>query len=105
MDNDKFLVEAHIARWTDVESLRGQTSNRLFLCFMHDKAFEIGLFTITDDFRVQVTVPHPHHSGVMQWLSHNLAAQDGESIRLGVIAPDRTALEVRRNRIQRAVRQ
>jgi len=33
----KFLVGSHIARWTDAPQWRGETSNGLCLCLMHDK--------------------------------------------------------------------
>lgn len=51
---EHFLRGAHIARWADVPELRGQTSNGLCLCLMHDKAFEDGYFTLTQDYRVAV---------------------------------------------------
>lgn len=44
IDEHTFLIGAHIARWVDVEELRGDISNGLCLCLMHDKAFESGFF-------------------------------------------------------------
>jgi len=52
VDHDSFLIGAHIARWTDVPELRGNTSNGLCLCNFHDKAFEIGAFTIDSNYKV-----------------------------------------------------
>lgn len=49
-----FLVASHIARWTDRPEARGQTSNGLCLCLYHDKAFEIGLFTLDVNLMVSV---------------------------------------------------
>jgi putative restriction endonuclease len=48
-----FLIGAHIARWTDAVALRGDISNGLCLCLMHDKAFELGLFTLDEMFRIR----------------------------------------------------
>jgi predicted restriction endonuclease len=42
----RFLVASHIARWSDNEALRGHTGNGLCFCLMHDRAFELGLFTL-----------------------------------------------------------
>ena len=52
--DEQFLIGAHIARWSDVKELRGELSNGLCLCLMHDKAFERGLFTLDENNRVCV---------------------------------------------------
>lgn len=49
-----FLVGAHIARWADCEEHRGETSNGLCLCLIHDKAFEKGLYTLDSKLRVRL---------------------------------------------------
>lgn len=46
----KFLIGSHIARWVDNPEKRGNTSNGLCLCPIHDKAFEHGYFSLDDDF-------------------------------------------------------
>lgn len=48
----KFLIGSHIARWVDNPKKRGNTSNGLCLCPIHDKAFENGYFSLDNDFRV-----------------------------------------------------
>jgi HNH endonuclease len=55
--DSRFLVASHIARWSDNEKLRGHLGNGLCLCLMHDRAFEIGLFTLDDDSKVFVNLP------------------------------------------------
>lgn len=50
--NCKFLIGSHIARWVDNPEKRGNTSNGLCLCPIHDKAFENGYFSLDNDFRV-----------------------------------------------------
>jgi putative restriction endonuclease len=50
----RFLVASHIARWSDNEKLRGHLGNGLCLCLVHDRAFELGLFTLDEHYRVYV---------------------------------------------------
>lgn len=50
----RFLIASHIARWSDNEGLRGDLANGLCLCGFHDKAFELGLFTLDDQLRIFV---------------------------------------------------
>lgn len=55
IDDPQFLIGSHIARWVDNPDMRGQTSNGLCLCVLHDKAFENGYFSLDDDFRVVIS--------------------------------------------------
>ncbi|WP_147385166.1 HNH endonuclease [Paenibacillus thiaminolyticus] len=68
-----FLVGAHIARWSDNPELRGETSNGLCLCLFHDKAFEIGLFTLDDNLSVSVNIERlsNYHSPINQIIEYN----------------------------------
>ena len=80
----RFLVGSHIARWSDNEHLRGNLGNGLCLCLMHDRAFEIGLFTLDQFHRVFVN-PRERQSGsaiVKELLIHH-----GEHIRVSEIKP------------------
>ncbi len=52
IDDPRFLVGSHIARWADNPELRGNPGNGLCLCTFHDKAFELGLFTLDEKRRV-----------------------------------------------------
>lgn len=54
VSHPKFLVGSHISRWADNKDLRGELENGLCLCVFHDKAFEIGLFTLDSKLRVFV---------------------------------------------------
>jgi len=60
----RFLIGAHIARWADNATARGDLNNGLCLCLMHDKAFEIGLYTLDDQYRVFVNPNEPMDSGI-----------------------------------------
>lgn len=81
---DRFLVGAHIARWSDARELRGDTSNGLCFCLFHDRAFEIGLFTLTTEFRVAANSAKLADS---PWAKENIAPHDGKAIALGAIKP------------------
>lgn len=89
IDERKFLVAAHIARWADAPELRGLASNGLCLCLMHDKAFEIGLFTLGFDLRVWVNKETMSNS---PWGIEHLLPYHGQPIRTGNILPSQEAL-------------
>ena len=74
----RFLVASHIARWSDNESLRGNLGNGLCLCLVHDKAFELGLFTLDQNRRVFV---NPRESVAPTGIVKQLLASHGDSIR------------------------
>ena len=96
----KFLVGAHIDRWTDSADFRGDPANGLCMCLLHDKAFEIGLFTLTDDFRVSCD-PDVAKS---PWGKENLVPFEGQSIRLGLIKPATEVLRRHRERVGSKIR-
>lgn len=52
ISDHRFLIGSHIARWVDNPDKRGNTSNGLCLCPIHDKAFEHGYFSLDDEFRI-----------------------------------------------------
>ena len=51
ISDPKFLVESHIARWVNNPDKRGDTSNDLCFCPIHNKAFENGYFSFDHEFR------------------------------------------------------
>lgn len=89
VDDPRFLVGAHIARWSDNEELRGQLGNGLCLCVFHDKAFELGLFTLDEQHKVYLN-PKELSSGSA--VIERLMPFDGQRIKLSSIAPLRDAL-------------
>lgn len=88
----RFLVGAHIARWADKPELRGSRENGLCLCLMHDKAFEIGLFTVDSRYRIVV---NRHRCSMLNtdWAEAYLLPYEGKVINPGKIMPSREALE------------
>jgi|ERR1700683_4428968 len=90
------LVGSHIGRWSDALELRGDVSNGLCLCLMHDKAFENGLYTLDRSMKVRI---NPVRISSVRWANKNLQPFDGRSIRSGSIVPDPKALGLHWERI------
>ncbi|MBN1122918.1 MAG: HNH endonuclease [Anaerolineae bacterium] len=86
---DRFLVGAHIARWVDAPELRGKVSNGLCLCLMHDKAFEAGYFTISEEYEIVI---NSELVGMSRWARDKLLPFEGKKIRLGKVLPSKDAL-------------
>lgn len=95
VDHDSLLVGAHIARWSDEEGIRGDVSNGLCLCALHDKAFEFGMFVLTDEFFVQVVIDGICNS---TWVKYNLVPSNGMQIVLGKTKPSIDAVRAHRKR-------
>lgn len=72
-----FLVGGHIDRWCDNEDLRGDTSNGICFCLMHDKAFERGYFTLDKTYRI---IRNPKLNDI-EWLNDFLDLSVGEEIK------------------------
>lgn len=98
IEDVKFLRGSHIARWADAIELRGDVSNGLCLCLMHDQAFEIGLFTVTIDFKISINKKNKMVTSI-KWCKESLIPYDGELIKIGKIPPSREALEYHWERI------
>lgn len=84
VNDPRFLVAAHIARWSDNEILRGNLGNGLCLCVFHDKAFELGLFTLTGEHRVFL---NPREIEANSSVIEHLAPFEGQQITLADVAP------------------
>ena len=88
VDDPRFLIGSHIARWADAERLRGETSNGLCLCVLHDKAFELGAFTVAPDNTIAL---HPRVSS-NSWLHQLLSPYEGKPLFSAEIPPSAEAL-------------
>ena len=53
--NPKLLVASHIVPWREDEHNRLNPHNGLALSALHDKAFDLGVITIDEDYRVVVS--------------------------------------------------
>lgn len=89
ISDDRFLIGGHIARWADDSKSRGQVSNGICLCLMHDRAFERGLFTLSLDCRVWVDRQRIKGS---KWAEDHLLPYHGMKIRVGPILPSESVL-------------
>jgi hypothetical protein len=86
----RFLVASHIARWSDNEELRGKLGNGLCFCLLHDKAFEVGLFTLDEHFAVFV---NPRERGLFDSkIVQDLIRHHGEGIQISQVTPLTEAL-------------
>jgi hypothetical protein len=85
---EELLVGAHIARWADAEDLRGAVANGLCLCLFHDRAFELGLFTVAAG-RIVVNRQRAASSA---WATLALVPYDNGAIRRAAIPPSAEAL-------------
>lgn len=84
VNDSRFLVGAHIARWSDSEALRGHLGNGMCLCLVHDKAFEIGIFTL-DANRCIFINPRERKSG--SEIARRLVKYHGERIATAEVPP------------------
>jgi hypothetical protein len=89
VSDQRFLVASHIARWCDNVELRGHLGNGLCFCLIHDKAFEVGLFTLDEHLAVFV---NPRESRSVSTIVLNLISHHGEMIRSSRIVPLEDAL-------------
>jgi hypothetical protein len=62
---------------------------------LHDKAFELGFFTLTDELVVKVDFQKASQS---RWVESNLKKADGQKIRLGKTRPSIGAIRQHRER-------
>lgn len=87
--DERFLVGAHIARWSDVPELRGQLSNGLCFCLIHDCAFERGLFTLDGQHRIYIAEAVRDGNG---WARDQFSPAHGQQIKMGAIPPSDEAI-------------
>jgi len=55
LDIPELLIASHIVPWKKDEKSRIDPQNGLLLSEIHDKAFDIGLITITPDYRIRIS--------------------------------------------------
>ena len=95
--DSRFLVASHIARWADNEKLRGHLGNGLCFCLMHDKAFEEGLFTLDNQFRIIV---NSKECNANSDFFVDLRKQERHQISLAESKPLKRALKEHRKRVK-----
>lgn len=96
VNDRRFLIGAHISRWSDNENLRGNIGNGLSLCLTHDKAFEIGMFCLDNNFSVIANPSNFSGAGVLE---AEILRNHGNRIKMAPTPPLLEALEEHRQRI------
>lgn len=96
VSDPRFLVGSHIARWSDNKKLRGHLGNGPCLCLLHDKAFEIGVFTLDEKIRVFI---NPKERDAASLVVQEVKSHHGEQISLAEIVPTDDALLEHRIRV------
>lgn len=93
----ELLIASHIVPWKDREDLRLNPSNGLCLCALHDKAFDRGILSVSEDFKVMISPSldnYPFHKSVQQ----GLVAYSNCSISMpDRFVPDQEFLEIHRS--------
>jgi predicted restriction endonuclease len=93
------LNASHIIPWSADKSRRADPKNGLSLCVLHDRAFDRGLITVAEDFKVEVSeevkiprAPKLHRIGLLEIEGKKICLPD----RFG---PDPIAMAYHRNNI------
>ena len=74
------LVASHIVPWRDDVQNRANPRNGLLLSALHDKAFDAGLLTISEELTVRVAGDHVH--GADRYFLEAIGRFDGQRISL-----------------------
>lgn len=94
----RLLVASHIIPWKDNENNRLNPKNGLCLSMIHDKAFDLGMLTVTEDLKVRVS--QKYHSKDDEFFLTSLSNFDGKSLVLpNKFSPDQEFLAYHRNEI------
>ncbi|MGB1311912.1 MAG: HNH endonuclease, partial [Leucothrix sp.] len=79
----RLLVASHIVPWKDNEENRLNPRNGLCLSMIHDKAFDLGMITVTENLKVKVS--SKYHSAEDRFFKDSLSSFDGK----GLVLPDK----------------
>ena len=96
INDPRFLVGSHIARWVDNPEKRGNTSNGLCLCSFHDRAFENGYFSLDNQYRILLSKDSKIQSSTA--FIEYIVPYSNEKIDKAEISPDTEALQDHRFR-------
>jgi len=94
----RLLVASHIIPWKDNQDNRLNPRNGLCLSMIHDKAFDLGMLTITQDLKVLVS--KKYHSDNDEFFQSSLGSFDGKELVLpNKFSPDQEFLAYHREEI------
>lgn len=95
IEETALLVGSHIVPWAEDVAQRLNPRNGLCLNALHDRAFDVGLMTVSDDLRVRVSPKVLHLPTLGLWLGEF----DGASLIFGgPLRPDPALLARHRTR-------
>jgi len=95
IDADELLCASHIARWADFPDHRGNLSNVISFCSLHDTMFENGFFYIGDNREVIINQSLIFSDSVLEKLSE----VDGKIIEAKRYNPQLEFIKLHRTRI------
>jgi putative restriction endonuclease len=81
LTEERLLVASHIVPWSEDTENRLNPQNGLCLSALHDKAFDLGLITVTPDHRVLVS-PALKAKSADAFLADSLLRYDNQAIQL-----------------------
>lgn len=94
----RLLVASHIIPWKDNQDNRLNPRNGLCLSMIHDKAFDLGMLTITEDLKVLIS--KKYHSDNDEFFQSSLGSFDGKELVLpNKFSPDQEFLAYHREEI------
>ena len=98
LPREDLLVAGHIIPWSENVSLRMNPRNGICMCVLHDKAFDKGLITIDDDYKVILSRNIKRISDEPA-IERGFIAYEGKEIKLpDRFIPEKKFLEYHRNR-------
>ena len=80
LSSPNLLIASHIISWSHDKTNRVNPRNGLLLSALHDKAFDAGIITITEDMTVRVSSEHVQ--GNDDFFLKSIGAYDGHQITL-----------------------
>lgn len=65
LSEPRLLVASHIVPWSKDKANRLNPSNGLCLSALHDRAFDVGLISLTDDYKILVAEKLRSHDNAL----------------------------------------
>ncbi len=98
IDKTELLVAGHIVQWSQDQKNRLNPKNGLLLNALHDRAFEQGLITVDDQYKVRVSSVLKRKDAVKS-IAYNFLQYEGKSIILPKkFFPDKEFLRIHNDR-------
>jgi predicted restriction endonuclease len=98
LDTPLLLVASHIIPWRVDTANRLNPRNGLCLSVLHDRAFDAGIITVTENMRVSVSKRHTQNAG--HFFESSISAYEGQPITLPEkFLPDQKFLSYHREHV------